>query len=237
MSQDQFRKSEDQFFLLKGQLAAGRITQSQFDAALKALMIQDAQGRYWMIGEDTGKRYVHDGQTWVETNPSVVSAPPVPESYAPAPQPSRGINRMVWLALGLVLIVCLLGTIGLGLVINQGILRISMDSKPTITPFPTFAPVIPTVPVVPTIPIIPTVGLPSPIPSVVIAQPPPTVPAFTSTVQPTPTASPSRITFKFDTGVTQPERDEIQNNMPIITRRLGDVGDLWFTHRTIWKRC
>lgn len=50
MAQDQFRQIEEEFFRLKGQLSAGRLTQQQFDAALKQLMIQDAQGRYWMIG-------------------------------------------------------------------------------------------------------------------------------------------------------------------------------------------
>ena len=45
VSNDQFRQAEDQYFLLKGQLETGRITREQFDAALKELMIQDAQGR------------------------------------------------------------------------------------------------------------------------------------------------------------------------------------------------
>jgi hypothetical protein len=46
MSYDQFRRAEDEFFLLKGQLISGRITQEQFDAALKEMMVQDAQGRW-----------------------------------------------------------------------------------------------------------------------------------------------------------------------------------------------
>jgi hypothetical protein len=36
MSNDPFRKAEDQFFLLKGQRGAGRITHDQFEAALKS---------------------------------------------------------------------------------------------------------------------------------------------------------------------------------------------------------
>ena len=39
MAQDKFRQVEEEFFRLKGQLAAGRITQPQFDAALKQLII------------------------------------------------------------------------------------------------------------------------------------------------------------------------------------------------------
>ena len=69
MSADQFRRAEDEYFRLKGQFAAGRITPEQFEAAIKNLMVQDAQGRYWMLGPDTGKWYVHDGTTWVEAQP------------------------------------------------------------------------------------------------------------------------------------------------------------------------
>ena len=78
MSNDQFRQAEDQYFLLKGQLETGRITREQFDAALKELMIQDAQGRYWMIGADSGKWYVHDGSAWVEASPPSPPRPPPP---------------------------------------------------------------------------------------------------------------------------------------------------------------
>jgi hypothetical protein len=50
MSANQFQQAEDEFLRLKGRLAAGRITREQFDAALKELIVQDAQGRCWMIG-------------------------------------------------------------------------------------------------------------------------------------------------------------------------------------------
>ncbi len=85
-SSDPFKRTEDQYFVLRGQLAAGRITREQFDAALKGLMLQDAQGRYWMLGADTGKWFMHDGQAWVEANPAGVQtlSPPPP----PPPPPS-----------------------------------------------------------------------------------------------------------------------------------------------------
>jgi len=220
MSQDQYRNSEEQFFSLKGQLAAGRITQQQFDAALKQLMIQDAQGRYWMIGADTGKWYVHDGQTWVEANPSVASAPPAPESYATAQAQTRGSNPMFWLALGGILVVCLLGVIGLGIAFSQGGLQISMN-KATNTPFPTLTPIIIVIS-----PNIPTAALPTPIPPIATPQPSSTSIPLTATPQPSQTTPASRITFKFDVGVTQPERDEIQKGMALVTQRLGDVGPL-----------
>lgn len=64
-----FQHAEDEFFKLKGQLSAGRITQDQYDAKLRELMVQDPEGRYWMIGGDSGKWYVHDGASWTEAKP------------------------------------------------------------------------------------------------------------------------------------------------------------------------
>lgn len=64
-----FRKAEDEYFRLKGRLSAGHLTQAQFDAAMKGLMIQDGQGRYWTIDANTGRWLVHNGQTWVQGQP------------------------------------------------------------------------------------------------------------------------------------------------------------------------
>lgn len=69
-----FQKAEDEYFKLKGQLGAGRITQEQFEAKLKDAMVQDDQGRYWIIGVDSGKWYVSDGENWVEGNPPLVAS-------------------------------------------------------------------------------------------------------------------------------------------------------------------
>jgi hypothetical protein len=90
-STNPFQRTEDEYFRLKGQLAAGRITREQFDAALKNLMVQDAQGRWWMMGADSGKWYVSDGQNWVEANPSGIApvrVDPMP-TRVPPPAPTR----------------------------------------------------------------------------------------------------------------------------------------------------
>lgn len=83
-SANAFRQAEDSYLRLKGQLAIGRMTREQFDAALKELMVQDAQGRYWMLGADSGKWYVYDGKSWVESNPytSAVGAAQTPPPAA-----------------------------------------------------------------------------------------------------------------------------------------------------------
>lgn len=96
MAQDAFRKSEEEYFRLRGQFATGRMTREQFEAALNELMVQDAQGRYWMLGVDSGKWYVHQGNNWVEANPfgtiptAPMSAPPrdLPERRTGASPPS-----------------------------------------------------------------------------------------------------------------------------------------------------
>jgi len=64
-----YKKAEDEYFKLKGQMSTGRLTREDFDAQLRGLMVQDGQGRYWMLGADTGKWYLHDGQTWTEAQP------------------------------------------------------------------------------------------------------------------------------------------------------------------------
>lgn len=75
---NQFSRVEDEYFRLKGQFATGRLTREQFETALQALMFTDAQGRYWMIGTDSGKWFVHDGTTWIEQNPAPAAAPAAP---------------------------------------------------------------------------------------------------------------------------------------------------------------
>ncbi len=71
-----FKQSEDEYFRLKGLLATGRITPQQFEAALKERMVQDAQGRWWTIGADSGNWYVHDGKMWVKAEPPSISSVP-----------------------------------------------------------------------------------------------------------------------------------------------------------------
>lgn len=66
----------------------GRITESQFDAALRDLALQDTQGTYWMIGANTGAWYYFDGTNWLPGDPSTArfGVPTMPEPQATAPQ-------------------------------------------------------------------------------------------------------------------------------------------------------
>lgn len=122
-----FRATEEAYFALRGKLGTGHITRAQFEAQLQALVIQDAQGRYWTLGADSAKWNMYDGTRWVEAS-SPASAPPagIPPSLpetAPAVAPPRaapaqpaqsggGCGRLIGcgcLALVLLVLVCGIG--------------------------------------------------------------------------------------------------------------------------------
>lgn len=120
--EERFKQAEDQYFRLKGRLTAGRISPAEFEAALQDLMVQDAQGRWWMLGAENGKWYVNDGKSWVPAQPPAGNIPPpptLPVSAAPG-RATRSLNP------GLVtfVVVFLLAVIGVGalLVLNPGAL-------------------------------------------------------------------------------------------------------------------
>jgi hypothetical protein len=84
---EHFRQVESEYFRLRGQLAAGRLTQQQFEAALQPLMFQDDEGRYWMIGVESGQWHMFDGRQWVQRMPPVpiTTTAPLPAMAQPAP--------------------------------------------------------------------------------------------------------------------------------------------------------
>jgi hypothetical protein len=57
--------------ILKGQFEAGLIGRNDFDDALRALMVQDEQGRWWAKARDSGQWHVYDAarQTWIAASP------------------------------------------------------------------------------------------------------------------------------------------------------------------------
>lgn len=54
---------------LKAQFDAGMLTEDAFKAQLAELMLQDDQGRWWIIGYETGDWYVYEGEQWVRAVP------------------------------------------------------------------------------------------------------------------------------------------------------------------------
>jgi uncharacterized RDD family membrane protein YckC len=88
---EQFQRVEDEYFRLKGKYATGRLSEEEFDQALKDLMFQDSQGRYWMVGADTGEWYASDGGAWVKAQPPAAAtvAPRASPPVAPVELESK----------------------------------------------------------------------------------------------------------------------------------------------------
>jgi hypothetical protein len=74
-----FARVEAEYERLKAQFETGGLTEDEFKAQLQELMIEDEQGRWWILGYETGQWYVHDGEQWVQQDP------PSPEDLRPHP--------------------------------------------------------------------------------------------------------------------------------------------------------
>lgn len=83
-----FSEVEAQYRTLKTQHEAGTLSEADFKARLQELMVEDDQGRWWIIGYETGQWYVHDGQQWTPGEPPrpAPGAPPEPTPEVPPPQ-------------------------------------------------------------------------------------------------------------------------------------------------------
>lgn len=66
---EKFRATEAQYNELKERHQRGELNAQEVKAELKRLMLQDEDGKYWMLGGKSGKWYVHDGNQWQESDP------------------------------------------------------------------------------------------------------------------------------------------------------------------------
>ncbi|MBM3128650.1 MAG: hypothetical protein FJ009_08520 [Chloroflexi bacterium] len=86
-----FQEAERTYKDLRAQHDAGKLSDSTFEAEVGKLRMQDAQGRWWQIGVQTGEWYMHDGQKWNKAKPPVTApaaeAAPSPEITAVIPRP------------------------------------------------------------------------------------------------------------------------------------------------------
>ena len=67
----------------------GALLEGDFRARLQDLMIQDEQGRWWMIGYESRQWYVHDGEKWVRGEPMVSPEETAVSSRTPDIVPAR----------------------------------------------------------------------------------------------------------------------------------------------------
>lgn len=64
-----FRDIEIEFHQLREEFQKKKISGPEFRKRLKALRIQDKEGRFWTIGARSGKWYYFDGRAWIPGNP------------------------------------------------------------------------------------------------------------------------------------------------------------------------
>jgi hypothetical protein len=70
-----FREADRRYAELKGQHEAGSISDEEFDAQLKQMMVQDDEDRWWSKSRNTGEWHYHDGSTWVRGTPPIYQQP------------------------------------------------------------------------------------------------------------------------------------------------------------------
>ena len=66
---DPFREAEAAFDLLRRRFQQKKITSREFADSLKQLRIKDEDGRFWVIGAQSGKWYAFESGEWVEAKP------------------------------------------------------------------------------------------------------------------------------------------------------------------------
>ena len=69
-----FQQAENKFKQLRAQFKAGELIEAEFKALLEALMVQDEEGSWWMIGFETEMWYRNDGEEWVRADPPRTSS-------------------------------------------------------------------------------------------------------------------------------------------------------------------
>jgi hypothetical protein len=67
--ENSFNEVVEAFDKLKERFQAAEISRQEFIDEMKRLRIKDDQGRFWMIGAQTGKWYYFDGKDWVQDDP------------------------------------------------------------------------------------------------------------------------------------------------------------------------
>lgn len=68
-----FAQVETEFARLKARFESGALTEAEFKSQLEELMIEDEQGRWWIIGYESGLWYYHDGDQWIQSDPPPVA--------------------------------------------------------------------------------------------------------------------------------------------------------------------
>ena len=88
-----FVQVEQEVAKLRQDLAAGRLTEEQFKAQLREMMVEDDDGNWWMVGYETGEWYRHDGTDWVRADlPGRAVPASTPQPVAPSARVSHSTD-------------------------------------------------------------------------------------------------------------------------------------------------
>lgn len=75
MADPRFRQAEQHYHSLKGKRDVGQLSDEAFERALWDSMFE-SDGRWWMLGANTGQWYASDGDDWIERQPPDRGAAP-----------------------------------------------------------------------------------------------------------------------------------------------------------------
>ena len=84
-----FDEVEKEAAWLRQERAAGRLTEEQFKARLKELMLQDENGNWWMVGQQSGEWYRSEAGQWVRASPPLRGNLGAASYVPPMAQPER----------------------------------------------------------------------------------------------------------------------------------------------------
>lgn len=82
-----FAHAEEAYHRLRDQYEARTLSADQFKSAVEAQMINH-DGRYWMLGVNSGKWYAYDGANWTEAEPPLLAEAQKVEPPAHSPKPT-----------------------------------------------------------------------------------------------------------------------------------------------------
>jgi hypothetical protein len=182
-----FQDAEKTYKDLRTQHAAGKLSDADFEAKVGELRMQDAQGRWWQLGVQTGEWYMHDGQKWNKAKPPMPSAAATSPGAAPEVGAQKSKRSSVLPArlfsaapagragglppAALIVIIAVVALVGLAILIGgylfiSGSLGGSSTARVTTTPTVSIAAL--ASPVIPTITLAPPIATPLPPPTIAV---------------------------------------------------------------------
>lgn len=83
-----FDEADHRYNELKRRYEAGAMSAQEFDAALKEMMVEDTEGRWWSRSRETGSWHVYDAASdrWMD------ATPPSTRSPSPSTYPSPDVS-------------------------------------------------------------------------------------------------------------------------------------------------